>query len=119
MNIPIRPRYANYTRKSGPSNVEIVAESSQWYAYEIPREFANPLHRWKGQRQKWLLLRFTGEDTDVNIATEHPEFSAWRWAEPDEVLDTAAPFKSEVYRQVLQEFRWALRPLDDITGTPV
>jgi putative (di)nucleoside polyphosphate hydrolase len=60
--------------------------------------------RWRGQRQKWFLMRFTGEDADINPATEHPEFDAWEWVEPSRLPDLIVPFKRPLYRDVLAEF---------------
>ena len=69
-------------------------------------------HIWKGkyrgQNQKWYLLRFTGTDDQVQIETEHPEFSAWKWQDPDHLIGNIVPFKREVYARVLDEFRGLL-----------
>ena len=65
--------------------------------------------RWRGQRQWWFLLRFTGRDSDVHIDTPHPEFRAWRWADPAELPGLAVPFKRELYENVLEMFRPHLR----------
>ncbi|CAM5289091.1 RNA pyrophosphohydrolase OS=Afipia felis OX=1035 GN=rppH PE=3 SV=1 [Afipia felis] len=60
-----------------------------------------PAVRWKGQTQKWFLMRFLGKDGEINIATEHPEFSRWRWAPPDRLVALIVPFKRELCRSVL------------------
>ena len=59
--------------------------------------------KYRGQEQKWFLLRFHGTDGDVNIATDHPEFSAWKWLPKDQLVDNIVPFKRAVYEQVLAE----------------
>lgn len=89
------------------SLVTVEAEAPEWIPYDLPHELVPKLWkaRYRGQKQKWFLLRFLGEDSDVNIATEHAEFSAWRWIEPEEMVDAIVPFKREVYRQVLEVFR--------------
>jgi putative (di)nucleoside polyphosphate hydrolase len=61
--------------------------------------------RFKGQAQKWFLLRFHGTDADIDIRTEHPEFSEWCWLPPDRLVAHIVPFKRAVYEQVLAEFR--------------
>jgi len=66
--------------------------------------------RFRGQEQKWLLLRFNGTDADIDIATHHPEFSSWRWLAPDDLLALIVPFKRAVYTQVLDEFAPRLAP---------
>ena len=60
--------------------------------------------RFRGQTQKWFLLRFTGEDSDIDIATEHPEFLEWKWVEPAEVPRLIVPFKRAIYEDVVAEF---------------
>jgi putative (di)nucleoside polyphosphate hydrolase len=59
---------------------------------------------WVGQEQDWFLARFLGRDSDVNIATEHPEFREWKWIEPAELPDLIVPFKRDLYRRLLREF---------------
>ena len=60
--------------------------------------------KYRGQRQSWFLMRFLGEDADVNIATDHQEFRAWQWIEPHRLVDVIVPFKKELYRNVIAEF---------------
>ena len=86
--------------------VNVEAESGQWAAYDLPHDLVPSLWkgRYRGQKQKWFLLRFTGVDDDVNIATEHPEFSRWQWLPPDQLVANIVSFKRDVYRQVLDEF---------------
>lgn len=90
-----------------PDLVELVAESSDWLEYDLPADLVPKLWgaRFRGQKQKWFLFRFLGRDGDIRIETEHPEFSAWDWLSPDEVLRNVVPFKAGVYRHVLDEFK--------------
>ena len=71
-----------------------------------PRELQGVLWegRFRGQTQKWFLLRFTGKDADIDIATEHPEFLEWKWVELAEVPRLIVPFKRKVYEEVVTEF---------------
>ncbi len=86
--------------------VVIEAESKEWLPYELPHDLVPKLWkgRFRGQEQKWFLLRFKGTDAQVNIQTEIPEFSKWRWLPADKMLDGIVPFKREVYAQVVEEF---------------
>ena len=89
-----------------PDLVTVIAESDSWIPYDLPHDLVPRLWkgRYRGQEQKWFLLRFHGADADVNIATKHAEFSSWRWLPTGQLLDSIVPFKREVYRQVLAEF---------------
>ncbi len=86
--------------------VRIAAETADWLTYDLPHDIVPRIWkgRYRGQQQKWLLLRFLGQDRDVNIATEHPEFSEWRWLPPKDLVAQIVPFKRAVYASVLEEF---------------
>ncbi|WP_371224941.1 RNA pyrophosphohydrolase [Roseovarius sp. 2305UL8-3] len=86
--------------------VSIEAETKDWLPYDLPHDLVPRIWkgRFRGQKQKWFLLRFHGEDKDVNIATKHPEFSEWRWLPTDQLVANIVPFKKDVYTSVLDEF---------------
>jgi len=90
----------------GTDQADILRESGQWLAYDLPLALAKSLWkgRFRGQAQKWVAMRFTGQDSDIDIATRHPEFRAWRWAQASELPALIVPFKRDVYRAVLTEF---------------
>ena len=92
--------------------VEQVAETSGWLHYDFPTDLAAKLWKggYRGQEQKWYLLRFLGDDEQINIVTEHPEFSEWRWMPPEELITKIVPFKRNIYRQVFDEFADQIRP---------
>jgi putative (di)nucleoside polyphosphate hydrolase len=87
--------------------VEIVARCPVALTYDLPDELVGKMWQgqWRGQAQHWFLMRFLGTDEDVNIETEHPEFRAWKWAEPDELPAMIVPFKKQLYEDVLEAFR--------------
>ena len=86
--------------------VTIEAESKRWLPYDLPHDLVPRIWKggYRGQEQKWFLMRFRGGDEQVNIATEHPEFTSWRWLAPDALVANIVPFKRDVYVQVLKEF---------------
>lgn len=86
--------------------VEILGETAGWLPYDLPHALVPKIWkgRYRGQEQKWFLMRYKGTDDQVNIATEHPEFSNWRWQPVDQLLANIVPFKREVYAKVLTEF---------------
>ncbi len=87
--------------------VERVADHPQQLRYDLPPELVGQMWggRWKGQLQDWFLLRFTGTDADVDIATAHPEFSHWKWVEPVRLPELIVPFKRDMYRAIVAGFR--------------
>ncbi len=89
-----------------PQLVEIEAENDGWLSYDLPHDLVPHLWkgRYRGQEQKWFLMRFHGRDEDVTIATAHPEFSAWRWLPPAQLVGNIVPFKRSVYQHVLDQF---------------
>ncbi len=89
------------------SMVEVVAETRTWLPYNLPHDVVPNIWggKYRGQEQKWFLLRFKGSDADVNIQTEQPEFTAWKWTDADAVVAGIVPFKREVYAAVLDEFK--------------
>lgn len=91
----------------GREHVDIIARSKSEYFYDLPPELIGKMWggKYRGQRQHWFLARFIGQDSDIDIATKHPEFNAWKWTAPDTLPDLIVPFKRKLYRDVLQEFR--------------
>jgi len=84
---------------------EIVAQTSMPIHYDLPADLVPKIWkgRFRGQQQTWLLMRFLGTDSDIDIATEHAEFSAWKWSDVDKLVDEIVPFKRDVYTQVVKE----------------
>ena len=83
-----------------------IARSKEDYLYDLPEELIGKLWKgkWRGQRQTWFLMRYIGTDADVNIATKHPEFSAWKWVKPEELPTLIVPFKKRIYEGLVREF---------------
>jgi len=86
--------------------VELLAQAKEELTYDLPEDLVGKVWKepWRGQRQTWFLMRFLGEDEDVNIATPEPEFRAWKWADPAELPALIVPFKQQLYRDVLAAF---------------
>jgi putative (di)nucleoside polyphosphate hydrolase len=94
-----------------PELVSVLAESADWLTYDLPHDLVPQIWkgRYRGQKQRWYLMRFLGKDDQIDIATEHPEFSRWAWVDPSELVDRIVPFKRDVYARVLSEFADHLR----------
>lgn len=87
--------------------VEIIARSKAEHFYDLPDHLMGKMWggKYRGQRQYWFLMRFMGDDGDIDIATKHQEFRAWRWAELDDLEKLIVPFKRQLYRAIVEEFR--------------
>ncbi|XP_058205162.1 nudix hydrolase 26, chloroplastic [Rhododendron vialii] len=98
--------------ETGVTSAEVLAEVPHWLTYDFPPNVRESLnHRWgadwKGQAQKWFLLKFNGKEEEVNLlgdGTEKPEFGEWSWLSPEEVIDRAVDFKKPVYKEVMAAF---------------
>ena len=100
--------------ETGISSATILAESKDWIHYDLPPEVIGKAMKgkYRGQRQKWFAMRFTGGEAEVNLSLDghKPEFDAWRWAAAHEVLDEIVGFKRDAYRAVFNEFASLLAP---------
>jgi putative (di)nucleoside polyphosphate hydrolase len=90
----------------GTDKAVLLAESRDWYLYDLPQDLADRIWRgrFRGQRQKWFAFRFLGEDSDIDIATAKPEFSEWKWAPMGELASLIVPFKRRLYADLVAEF---------------
>ncbi len=87
--------------------VALVDRTKGWLTYDLPPELLGKVWggKYRGQKQKWFLFRFRGADGDIRIASDHPEFSEWRWIGADDLVAGIVPFKRAVYEQVVAAFR--------------
>ena len=89
------------------NKVKILSSSKKWIKYEIPKETLRKLtwgNLYVGQTQKWFLFRFLGINSDININTQNPEFSDWKWTNHKNLVDNIVPFKKDLYKKVMREF---------------
>lgn len=102
----LQAAYREMAEEIGTDKVKLIAESKNWFSYDLPEELARRLWggRFAGQKQKWFLFRFFGTDQDININTKHPEFCEWRWVDPAILPDIIVDFKRDIYLKVLAEF---------------
>lgn len=89
-----------------PDLITLEAETAEWLPYDLPHDIVPNIWkgRYRGQEQKWLLIRFHGTDDQIDIVQPHQEFSEWKWMSSKELLANIVPFKREVYARVLEEF---------------
>lgn len=89
-----------------PDQVEVLARCPVELTYDLPDDLVGKMWKgkWRGQRQTWFLMRFTGKDEDIDINTAEPEFRAWRWSDPKDLPSMIVPFKTKLYEDVLEAF---------------
>ena len=108
---PEQAAFRELKEEIGTANAKIIAASNGWLYYDVPEDIAKKAWggRWKGQRQKWIVMLFRGTDSDINLSDGHPEFDAWRWVSVNDLPDLAAPFKRRLYLDVIGEFSTVFR----------
>jgi len=86
---------------------KIIFKSNKYFYYKLPQYLQKRLWkgRFVGQKQKWFLLEYFGDDKDINIKTEKPEFKKWSWATKEKMLKLIVPFKRKLYKEIISEFK--------------
>tara|TARA_B100000579_G_scaffold5886_1_gene4494 strand:- start:332 stop:808 length:477 start_codon:yes stop_codon:yes gene_type:complete len=88
-------------------SVELLKEIDEFITYELPKDLLGIIWKgkYKGQKQKWFVMRFTGQDQEINLKTKKPEFLEWKWVNPDKITDTVVDFKLNVYRKIQEKLK--------------
>ena len=88
-------------------SVELLKEIDEFITYELPKDLLGIIWKgkFKGQKQKWFVMRFTGQDQEINLKTKKPEFLEWKWVNPDKITDTVVDFKLNVYRKIQEKLK--------------
>jgi putative (di)nucleoside polyphosphate hydrolase len=110
---PVEAGLRELEEETGTGKATLLAEMDEWLTYDLPPHLLGvALHgRYRGQRQKWLAMRFTGEDTDINIHTAEPEFAQWKWLALEALPRLIVPFKRDTYAKVIAAFRDVAGPV--------
>ena len=89
--------------ETGTDKAEIIAEMEKWVTYDLPEHLIGVAFygKYRGQKQKWFAMRFTGTDADIDLMKHEPEFSAFRWVDLAELPGLIVPFKRKSYEQVV------------------
>ena len=88
-------------------NIKVLKELNQWLEYDLPKNLIGKIWKgkYKGQKQKWFIVKFVGEENEININTKYPEFIEWRWVEMDLLPDLIVNFKKNLYKDILTELK--------------
>ena len=86
---------------------EIIHELDRWLTYELPENLLGKIWRgkYRGQKQRWFILRFSGEENEINVNTKKPEFLEWKWVDIESLPNIIVDFKKKVYEELLVEIR--------------
>ena len=88
-------------------NIEIIKEIDGWLDYELPKNLLGKIWkgRYRGQKQKWFIVKFVGEESEINITTKRPEFIEWKWVERSQLPNIIVDFKKNVYERLVVELK--------------
>jgi putative (di)nucleoside polyphosphate hydrolase len=105
--VPLAAAWREMKEEIGTDKASLLREHPNWLTYDLPDHLVGvALHgKYRGQKQKWLAFRFTGADTDVDLATPEPEFAEWQWMAADKLMQAIVPFKRAVYTEVFAAFK--------------
>ncbi len=103
----LKAAYRELEEETSIKNVELIKEIDGTITYELPDHLLGIIWKgkYRGQKQKWFLMRFTGDDSEINIATKQPEFLDWKWIELDLITDLVVDFKLHVYKELKEKVK--------------
>ena len=93
--------------ETGIQSIRIIEKSKEKYTYDLPEYLLGKIWKgkYKGQKQRWFLIKFLGPDSEISLNQKYPEFNEWKWVDIDELSKLIVPFKKELYLSVIKEFQ--------------
>ena len=103
----LKAAYRELEEETSIKSVELIKELEGTITYELPDHLLGIIWRgkYKGQKQKWFLMKFTGEEKEINIKTKNPEFLEWKWVELDQITELVVDFKLHVYTELKEKIK--------------
>ena len=103
----LKAAYRELKEETSITNVKLIKELDGTIIYELPDHLLGIIWkgRFRGQKQKWFLMRFTGEENEINIKTKKPEFLDWKWIDINEITDVVVDFKLHVYKELKEKIK--------------
>ena len=103
----LKAAYRELYEETSIKNVEIIKELDGTITYELPDRLLGIIWKgkYRGQKQKWFLMRFLGEDKEINIKTKNPEFLDWKWIDIDQITEVVVDFKLHVYKELKEKIK--------------
>ena len=103
----LKAAYRELDEETSIKSVELIKELDGTMTYELPNNLLGIIWKgkYRGQKQKWFVMRFIGEDKDINIKTKNPEFLDWKWIDLDQITDVVVDFKLHVYKELKEKIK--------------
>ena len=103
----LKAAYRELEEETSIKSVELIKELDGTITYELPDRLLGIIWKgkYKGQKQKWFLMKFTGKEQEINIRTKNPEFLDWKWIEIDKITEVVVDFKLHVYKEVKEKVK--------------
>ena len=103
----LKAAYRELEEETSIKNVKLIKELDGMTTYELPNRLLGIIWKgkYRGQKQKWFLMKFTGKDEEINIKTENPEFLDWKWVELDQITEVVVDFKLHVYKELKKKIK--------------
>tara|TARA_B100000427_G_C15472466_1_gene579194 strand:- start:524 stop:1000 length:477 start_codon:yes stop_codon:yes gene_type:complete len=94
--------------ETGAKTIKVIKELNEWLIYELPKNLLGNIWngKYRGQKQKWFIMKFMGKDEEININKINPEFLDWKWIDPAELSKIAVDFKVEIYKKIEKELAY-------------
>ena len=91
--------------ETGVKSTKLIKEIDNWLTYELPKNLLGKIWKgkYRGQKQKWFIMRFVGDEGEINIKTENAEFKEWKWIDINQLLNVVVRFKHDVYKTIVKE----------------
>ena len=104
---PLDAAFRELKEETSVVNVELIKKIEEEITYKLPDNLLGIIWKgkFKGQKQQWYIMRFNGEEKEININTKHPEFLEWRWVDPDKITNLVVEFKLHVYEKIQDEVK--------------
>ena len=106
----LKAAFRELEEETSIKSVELIKELDGTLTYDLPDRLLGIIWKgmYKGQKQKWFLMKFLGPDSEININQKHPEFNEWKWVDLDELPRLIVPFKKKLYESIIKEFRTSI-----------
>ena len=93
--------------ETGIRSIKLIKELDEWLEYNLPQNLLGKIWKgkYKGQKQRWFIMKFTGKNNEINIKTKNPEFIKWKWIELESITDVVVSFKLDVYKEIKEKVK--------------